>query len=599
MFRSLALFCFVAVFTLSPAFAQDVPAKTEPVKATPEIISLFDESLQSLAKADLNPKVGGLFRLLGFAMNLDDKTHAQKAVDALLLLAPSVEPEELCFQLYAGIAHALCDLEKYPQAVEVLNRIGNPADKRERQLDIAAKIIDLHEQDKTLTPFDASALLRQVIDGAVESKDALQEALARAFLGQELARQGKKDESAAAFAEAMKSAQKIEEVEEQGQIIGMILQRQVQCDQMSHAIEGFRAVSPEIKQIAASALVSALLHHEKHDQAETLIKTLSSGDVRDNLLGSLVMTTIKTVTDEKIGELSALISSDEYRERFLQIFTSQLQKTGRSDVAAQVSKRLKDPTVAKMSLFIGKVESLVEAKQFAEAIQFVDKSEEDDAIRQHLKRQILMVQYSETYDETVAGQIEATYTSSEKVAVAELREEAKRTTEAANFAERTDVLLEIFQEQSQFLDFTGARQTLKLVAEHLEKGTEPVQLIRDRLLLARLQVALREKEGAKANLGKLMQTLLAVKDLKALADLVPTPPPTAEGDKPVIGESAIQNQLFQIYLMSADMFAKVDAPTESQSAFAKARELAKVESDAVEKADKLLILAEVLADEQD
>jgi len=597
MFRSLALLCFAAVFALSTAFAQN-ESDTIKIKATPDILSLLDESRKSLSQAAQNSQVSGLFRLLGLAVNFDDKAPAQKITDALLLLAPSIEPAELRNQLYEGIANALCDMEKYPEAVEILNRIVTPDDRSESQLNIAARIVLEHEQDKTLAPFDASALLRQAVGSAVELKNITKETLSRALLGQELARQGKQEESAAALTEAIKAAQKIEEAEEQGQIIGMIFQCQVNYGQMVNAVAAWQAVTdPEIKRASAFALVSALIQHKKFAEAEQVLKAVPAGEMKDVLLHNFVLASIETITDAKIGEFSALVSSDERRERFLQIITNLLQKTGRGDAAAQVSKRLKEPAVAEMSLFIGKVESLLEKNQFAEAIRFVDESEENEAIRQHLKRQILMTQYSETYDETVAEQIEATFTSSEKIAVTELRTEAKRTTEVADLTERIDVLLEIFQEQSRFLDFTGARQTLKLVAEQLDKGTEPVQIVRDRLLLARLQTELRDKEGAKANLGKLMQTLSAVKDLKELNDLVPTQPPGTDVES-TVDESAIQNQLFQIYLMTASLLARVDAPTESQSAFAKARELAKMDSDAVQKAEKLLILAQFLADEQ-
>ena len=604
MFRLLALVCLTAVFAFPVVFAQDEPNAVR-IKATPEILSLFEESLQSLSQAETNPRIGMLFQLLGFTMSLDDKAPAQKIVDVVLELAPTIELEELRNQLYAGIANALSDLEKYPEAVAALNRIGTPADRSKGQLNLAMSVITKLENDKifklenveALKAFDAVALIRQSIGGAGEAQDFFLEAVARVYLGRELARQGKQEEAAAAFAEAMKVTQKIEEAEDRERFVPVLLESQVEYGQNAGAMAMLQTVSPETKQMSIAGVVPILIQREKYDIAETLIKTLSPGNIKDELLGSFVMAAIKTITDEKVGELAALVSSDEIKERFLQIITKQLQTNGRGDVAIQVGKRLTDPVLAEMSLFIGKVETLVEAKKFTEAVRFVDESKEEESIRQHLKRQILMMQHRETSDESAAGQIEASFTSNEKIAVAELREEAKRAVEVADLMERTDTLLEIFQGQSRFLDFAGARQTLKLIAEQLDKGTDRTQLIRDRLLLARLQVELRDNEGAKANLTKLTQTLSAVKDLSELKDLVPELP-SAPGGEPVIDEPVIRNHLFQIYFMIATLSAKANAPTESQSAFAKAKELAKAEPDAVLKAEKLLILTQFLAENQ-
>ena len=601
MLRLFALLGCAAVFAFSAAFAQDAFAQEEagPVKfkATPEILSLFDESLQSLSQVEPMPRAGGLFQLLGFAVNFEDRAHAQRIIDALLALAPSIEPEELRTQLYAGVVSAFLDMEKYPQAIAAVNQYAPPADRHEWQLDIAARIIIVYEQENTPQPFGVSELLQQALAGALAAQDVVREGLSRAFLGHELARQGRQAEALAVFAEAMQTAQRINDLEEKSSLVGLILQRQVKHNQIDNAMATLQSLSPDIKLKSAFAFISALILDEKYTEAEALIKTLPSGDMRDDLLGDFVMATITTLTDAQIGELVALVSSGELRERFLQIVTSLLQRNGRSDVAAQVSQRLNDPTVAEMSLFVGKIESLLEAKQFDEAVLFIDEAEENEAIRQHFKRRILMMQYQETRDETVAGKIEATFTSGERIAVAELREEARRAADVSDFTTRIDLLLEIFQEQSRFLDFVGARQTLKLLAEQLDRGTELVPNIQDRLLLARLQVELNDNEGARTNLGKLTQMLSAVTDLQTLRGLVPTLP-LMPGMEPTINESAIQNQLFQIYFMTANLLARAEAPTESQAALAKARELAISDSDAAQRAEKLLLLAQFLAEGQ-
>jgi hypothetical protein len=248
-----------------------------------------------------------------------------------------------------------------------------------------------------------------------------------------------------------------------------------------------------------------------------------------------------------------------------------------------------------LALFFGELESLLEKKQFAEAVQCIDQSGEEEAIRQNLKRSVLRMQYMETHDDSIVGQIIETYTSQEKMTAVELNESAKQAVAIPDVAERMDVFLEILQEQFRFMDIAGARQTMKLVSEQLDKETDPVRIIQYRLLLARLQAEVREKNSEKENLGKLMQTLSAVKDLTTLKDLVPEQPTAAEKE-PTDTESAIRNQLFQVYLLSASLFARADAQAESKAAFDKAKELAKVEPVAAQKAEKFLILAQFLAE---
>ncbi|MCL2710290.1 MAG: hypothetical protein FWE95_05365 [Planctomycetaceae bacterium] len=596
MFRSLALVCFTAVFAFSTVFAQDEP-EFVPIKATPEILALFDDALQSLAQAEPNYRVDGLFQLLGFAVDFDNKASAEKVVNAIVALAPSIEPEALRGQLFLGVASALCDMGKYTEAIAILNRIADPTERAKAQLSTAVHIVASQEHDKTLPPFDVSVLLRQVIGGAVEAKDTLMEALARLFLANELARQDKPTESAAAFAEALRTARGLEKAEERGQVIGMILQRQVEHHQLSPAVATWQTVAPENKEIATIALVSALIKHEKFAEAEGLLKTLAAGDVRDDLLGSFIMETIKTIADAKVAELSALVSTEDRREHLLQMVVRQLASTGRNDEAVQVGKRLKDPNVGEMALLIGKVGLLLEEKKFAEAIKYVEETEKNEAIRQSITRQILVVQFRETRDEAVADQIAATFTSGEKVASTELREEATQTvTDVTDVTERLDVLFEIVQAQNRFLDFVGARQTLKLISDQLD-ATQSIESFRDRLLLAQMQVDMHDKAGAKANLVKLVQTLSAIRNWNELKDLVPAMPSAPGAEQPV-DVPAIQNQLFQIYFMSASLLARADAPAESQAAFAMARELAKTEPNAAEKADKLLALAQFLAEQQ-
>ena len=614
MFRSLTLFCVVTAIALSPfpgwgLFAQDTSTKPEKVKVTPEILSLFNEAQLSLTTAEPKLRAGGLFQWLGFAVHFDDNAHTRKIANDLLTLAPSIEPVELRNQLHEGVANVLCELEEYAEAASVLNRIVNPAERYGSQLNLAIRLVREREEDKTRGPFDATELLRGAIAGAVGANDAPSEAAARIFLGRELARQGKQAESVAAFAEVMRTAQKVASAEQKGDIVNVLFQSQVLYDQMDGARATLQTISdPEYRQLC----VEVLLQNNKYDEAERLLKTFPASGNRDLLLYSFAVESIKTITDEKIAELLSLVSSDEQRERFLQRLVTELQKNERGDLAVQTGKRLKKGDDATLALFIGKVSALIIEKRFAEAVQLIDQSEVEETIRRQSKQQILAMQYQETHEEAVVQQIAESFTTSEKIAINELNEEAKKAAQLSNSAEQMEIFWEILQEQLQLMDLAGARQTMQLFATQLDKETDPVRLIQHRLLLARLQAEIREKQKLKENLGKLTQMLSAITDLKVLKDLAPQQPQQAPaaapggairldlpgmGGAPVIDESAIRDQLFQVYLLIASQFAKADAQAESKAAIEKAKALARLDQNAVQKSEKLLILAQFLADD--
>ena len=613
MLRSFAPFCFVAVVAVSTIFAQDAaePIKTK-AKATPDILALFDESFQSLAQVEPNTRADALFRLFGFAALLEDKAPAKRVINAVMVLAATIEPEELRNQLYEVVAQAHCVLEEYAEAVGVLQRIVKSSDRYKIQLTLAGNIIIGHEQDGTLKPFDASELIRQALGGAVEAQDRNVEAFARALLGRELARQGKKEESTTAFAEAIRTSKGLA-IDEQRRIVQVAVPSQVLYGQIAEAKAASQVIdTPEIKQEMTGMLILSLIENEKYDEAENLIKTFPADGGRDWLIQLWATANIKAVTDAKIGELTALVS-DEQRESFLQSVIVDLQKNKRNDVAAQVSKRSQDSAGAELALVLGKVQSFLEVKQFAEAIQFVDQAKQKDEIRQHLIRQILASQLKETHEDAVIQQIAGTYSNEEKIAVAELREEAAQVGKIADSAERLDVLFEILQEQFQIVDLIGAKQTVKLVAEQINKETDLIQIVQSRLLLARLQIELRDKAGMVENLGKLMQTL-DVKDLSTLKGLVPEEQPTdvaskpndgiltfdlpVAGKEPATSELAIREQLFHVYVMVANLFTEAKAPIESRLALEKAKALVKLEPAGVQKSAKLLTLAQVLVEEQ-
>ena len=615
MFRSLALVCFAAAFSLSAALAQNVPAAeaaNTKAKATPELLALFDEALQSLTQVEPSPRAGALFQMLGFAVHLDNSEPAKKVVTALMTLAPNIEPEELRNELYEGISRALFDMEEYAGAVEVLQRITQPAARYRSQLDLARKIVLGHEQDKTLKPFDAAPLIRQVISGAAETQDRHVTALAYFLLGRELARQGKSAESAETFSETIKIARDIEDLRDRVQIVQLVLQSQVLYGQIEGAQATTQAIDDtEIRRAMIGAFIQALIQHERYDEAERLIKLLpAEGAGRDLFVQRWVIANIKTVTDAKVGEFIALLS-ENHRERFLMAVVSHLQQISRGDAAVQVSRRLTDSAGAERALFTGKMEYLLEEKKFAEALQAIAASKEDEETRQNLRRQVLAMQFDTTREEALIQQILDTYTGEDKIAIEELREEAANAAQIADVEERMGILFEILQDQFRIIDLVGVRQTLKLLSEQLDKEADPVHIIDFRLLLARFQIVMRDYAGVKENLGKLMQMLGAVRDLRELKDLVPEHalPPADTGrirvDLPGAGVAstgdeslvrAIRSQLFQIYTMMANLLKQAEAPLESKLAFDNARALANLEPDAMAKAEKLLMLAQLLAE---
>jgi len=608
MFRTLALFCVVTLFSFVAAFAQDQPG-TDKIKVTPEILAILDETLQTLAQTEPTPRSIGLFQLLGFAARLDDKAPAKKIIDALEVLIPTIETEELRNELYEGIAHTLCDHEEYAEAIGTLQRIVKSADRYKRQLNLAIKIILGHEQDQTLKPFDASALIRQAIGGAVEAQDNEIEALARLFLGRELVRQGKPEEAAAAFAEATKIVKNIKEAAEQVQIIQLVIQSQVQNGQTDEALATAQTMDvPEIKRHLHFAAIQALIQFEKYDEAEKLIKDIpADNEGREGLVQQWIVANIKSISDEKIGELSTLLS-EEQRESFLQAATTHLQKINRGEVAIQVSKRMKESAAAERALFLGKVESLTDEKRFAEAIQFIEASKEDDTIRQRVKRQVLLMQFNETHEESVLQQIAETFTSEEKVALGELREEAAEAVALQDSEERMNVMFEVMIEQLQFADIAGVRQTVQGISEQIAKESDPILIMQFRLILAQLQAELRDTEGMKENLGKLMQVLDA-KDVNVFKGLIPEEHPEtasagiasskikidllAASQESVVDESVIRERLFCIYMNIAEVLVNADAPVESKSALEKAKELARLETDALKRVEKLLTLLQI------
>jgi len=615
MFRTLALFCVVAFFTFSTAFAQNDPVKPDEVKATPEILALFEESLQSLAQVDPHPRVGVLFQLLGVAVLLDDKAPARKVIEALAAAIPAVD-EAYRPQLYEGIASALCDLEEYAGAVAVLQRIANPADRYKSQLNIAVILVLGHEQDKTLKPFDASDLLRQaalVAHQVVVPPDSHAAALAYSLLGRELARQEKTAESATAFDEAIKIAKTKEDIREQMHVLQLVLQSQVLYGQIAGAEATAKTMDdPEITKAMTGAFIQALIQHEKFAEAERLIKALpSEGAGRELFVPRWISANIETVTEAKIGEFAALLA-EEQRERFLQSTTAHLQKVNREDTAVAVSKHLKDPAAAERALFAGKMEALLEAEMFTEALQLIAASKDEDDLKQYLKQQVLTMQYDVTRDEALLQQILDTYTGEDRMAIDEMRKEAAQAGTLPDLAERMELLFAVLQDQFAIVDITGARQTLQVLAEQLAQVPDPVRNIDYRLHLARFQTALRDDAGIKENMGKMLQMLAAVTDLKELKDLVPQPQQGAAfsdegrlrldlpltGAAPAVDESAIRSQLFQIYVMTADLLAQADAPAESAAALEKAKAIARTETDAMRRAEKLLMLAQFLAEER-
>jgi hypothetical protein len=106
-----------------------------------------------------------------------------------------------------------------------------------------------------------------------------------------------------------------------------------------------------------------------------------------------------------------------------------------------------------------------------------------------------------------------------------------------------------------------------------------------------------------------LQLLENTIEITSLSGLVPeeqTPPaaetpgtpngmPKIKLKKPV-NESAIKDQLFNVYIAVGDSLSGIDADTESKLAFNKAKALADGETDTGKKVEKLFLLSQILAE---
>ena len=607
MFRLIApswFFAFIAVFSIavvnntvanSPGVSNTADEAPQRVKATPEVLAFFNESRRSLDGVDPDPKAGMLFQLLGLAVLFDDKSPARAIIADILEIASGIEPAELRTQLYEGISHALCELESYAEAVEVLQRIADTAERYRSQLDVAVKIIFEHEQENGSESFGISDMLRQIISSSSEAGDRNVTALAHSLLGRELARLKNQEESQTAFVEAVKIAQTVEDAQQQSTILQLIIQSQVRYGQLEGAQTTVQAIAdPATKQKMMYAFIDALTQYKHYVQAEQFILSTAAAEPqstaeRDMLIQRWVISNIETVSYEQVDTLSALLSED-HRERFLQAVAAHLQKINRDETAVQVSRRLKDPANAGLALLVGKIESYLAGEKYTEAIEHLEASSEDETFRKHFKRQILTMLFDKTRDEAIIPQIIATYTDEEKEALAELREEAVQKANNVNEPERIELLFSILQDQFLLLDFEGAKQTATLIDEQLDKQADLKMLPEGRVMLARLQIELQDKEGAKNNINKLVRIISTEQNQEKLNSLLPEYL-LAQTDNAEL----LRDRLFQIYALSADLLTQAGAPAESSAVLEKAKELAVNTADALQKAEMYFMLSQVIA----
>ncbi|MDR0521317.1 MAG: hypothetical protein LBH00_05635 [Planctomycetaceae bacterium] len=555
-------------------------------KIAPEITSLLTEVKEVLAPVEPKVRAAGLFHLLDFQMQLENKASAEETLHSLLTLAPSITEEQHRSQIYKGVADAYGDLQKDTEAAALMSKIAAPADRAEFQLHYAVKIITEMEEDAGRKFFDTAGLLRRAIADAAAAKNAGLESLGQAFLGRELARQKKNEDAEIAFSEALKTAKKTGDTEEQ-ELIGIVLRSQIQHGLIPAASATLAAVAvPETKQALTKEFIQSLIQYKKFAEAETAVKKLPAGKIKDTLLLDFAMENIKTVSDEQIGILAAMISTDAAREQVLQQIVAGLRRNNRNDAAESAGKRMSDPKKFKAAVIFGDIDRLMEAKQFAEAVK-VSELLEDPQLKSGIKREIFIAQYRETRDEALLAPIAALYTAEEKEKSAKL-ESTKKTAENAETGKQIDTLLGVMESQFELMDIKGAKQTMILILSRLDKVSDLAKIVQCRLLIAQLQIELRETSGAKENLGQLIQMLGGVQDLNLLKGLVNVPP----GGQPA-DAAAIRDQLFQIHAAAAELLIHTDALPEFQAALGKAKTFADAEPFAIAKADKLLLLARI------
>ncbi|GHT24595.1 hypothetical protein FACS189419_09570 [Planctomycetales bacterium] len=298
------------------------------------------------------------------------------------------------------------------------------------------------------------------------------------------------------------------------------------------------------------------------------------------------------------------MSSPERKTKFLQGVAGAFINLDKDEEA----KKLADGNKEILNALKAKpIRQLLKDKKFDEALKVAETLDAEipdgERSKTQIKRQIGILRYRETNDEKYLQQIAATFTDEEKKQISELDNAVQQASAITNPEEQRTALLQAVQTQYQIGNVTGVKQVLVLLLANVEKETDVVKLVSQRLILARLQADVNDKAGMKANLGKLLEKLSGVKDIMELKELVPerqqeNPIAAAGGEavklKVPVDRTAVEDQLFNVYITVADDFRKAEADAEAKAVLQKARQIAESATDAARKADMLFFMMQFL-----
>ncbi|MDR2756930.1 MAG: hypothetical protein LBC20_14625 [Planctomycetaceae bacterium] len=613
-------FCFssfVAVLLLfGSVFAQ---TQEKPFQETPVMLALIAELhqlVESLPNNEtVNEKIVALFQLLDVELVIADKQPAQNTIRQILALVPLVEKESRQTQILEAVAIAQAYLGNYEQSVKTLDLIVKPSVRAEKQLNVAEKIIeDLEknntDKNETTKQFDVIDLLRKSLAGAVEAKDAGLESLASVILAQELAKQGKDEESTILFEKARKKAREIEEIEEQN-LVAFMIRSLIQVNRQAEALALVETINDEDgKMLLLGQAAISLAHEGKFTDATNLVKIMKQNEIKDNTVIKIIQDTVKTITVEQILELAKLTGSPEFRNQLLQNTINILSENKRNDIVGELVKHLENVPENQLIFQQYHLKLLIDNQKIAEAAKFIETF--DIALRQSAVQYLFMtaVQQQGELTEELLNLVSATYSGEEKKKIESLQQEAENVLKNKNTPEEQlaglfQVLqLQINLESQEIFDPRGILKTLGKTLELTDKLNDPCKIVQSRLGIADIQRRLHDKSGAKKNLNRLLQFLDGIKDVSVFKDLLPdesaqpkpavsetTPPP-----QPVVrlnssaDETAGNNNLCYIYVAITEIWYGIDEYEEAKKSFQKALQLANKELNTVRKIEKLIAL---------
>ncbi len=631
-----ALCLFLTCFFLSSLilFTLNAKAQSEPphdIKTTPGLLRQVAATRQAIDALPADERLPSLFQLLALQMQYEpqqdgnekegDKTlgkagsaiaSARETIAAILATVRVVDKELTRQQALEVVVYALADLGDCDEALKTAATISKPASRAEVKLAIAEKMLESKGPKAA-----ALSVLHQALADAEEAKNAALEATCHGMLGKELARDGDKEEAVIHFQQARTKAREIEAVEERN-VAAAIVRGEIEAGLIPEALDMIATITDaEMKQGVQGFAAVVLLKEGKKEESDKLFAFLKPGNVRNNVLMTMVRETADTITLEKILELASQVTEiaaeQQGKDAFLLAAAEAMSAINRMEVAAELIENIQDGTEAKrtatMELQSTRLAALLDEKKWDEAQKLVD-SFDDPQTSQAATRYILLNRLQadggdDAAEPNATGEIgklaDATFSEHEKALITEMREEMTKTAQLGSPAEQMAALSEILQTQFGLFDLFGAKNTLNQMLLAVEKLDDPASVIAYRMELSPIQLQLGDRAGVRKNSVALRQCMEGVTDLMTLEKLVSEAEAEHNPEAPIavvkpITEADIKDRLFEIYFAMTGMLMESGDHSEAQTAFGKAQQLAETENDPMKKTEKMLLLTRLAAD---